>query len=48
MYVRAEAGDRRKRRWYALLAIFAFIEPARLILITLGVPPFLPRNFTPS
>ena len=48
MYVRAEAGDRRKLRWYALLAIFAFIEPAHLILMALGVPPFLPRNFTPS
>ncbi len=48
MYFRAERVERRKLRWYAPLAIFAFIVPVHLILIALGVPPFLPRNFTPS
>jgi hypothetical protein len=48
MYFRAESGDRKKLRWYAPLAIFAFIVPIHLILVALGVPPFLPRNFTPS
>jgi hypothetical protein len=48
MYFRAETGDRRQLRWYALLAIFAFIEPIHLVLRVLGVPPFLPPNFTPS
>ena len=48
MYFRSEVGERRKLRWYSLLAIFAFIEPVHLILMMLGVPPFLPRNFTPS
>jgi hypothetical protein len=48
MYIHAEAGDRRKLRWLALLAIFAFVEPAHLILMALGVPLFLPSSFTPS
>jgi hypothetical protein len=48
MYFRAEPADRRKLRWYAPLAIFAFIVPVHMILVALGVPPFLPRNFTPS
>lgn len=47
IYFRSETGDRRKLRWYAPLAIFAFIEPIHLVLISLGVT-FLPRNFTPS
>jgi hypothetical protein len=47
IYIRAESGDRRKLRWYAPFAIFAFIEPAHLILMALGVPPFLPRNLAP-
>jgi hypothetical protein len=48
IYFRAEPGDRSRLRWYAPLAIFAFIVPVHLILMALGVPPFLPRNFTPS
>src|SRR5580658_8217648 len=48
IYARAEAGDRRKLRWYLPLSVFAFIEPAHWILLALGVPPFLPSNFTPS
>lgn len=48
MYFRTEPEDRRKLRWYAPLAIFAFIVPVHLILLALGVPPFLPRNFTPG
>jgi hypothetical protein len=48
IYFRAEQGDRRKLRWFAPLAMFAFIVPVHLILRALGVPPFLPSNFTPG
>lgn len=48
IYIRSDARDRRQLRWLALLVIFAFIEPAHLILKALGMPPFLPPNFTPS
>ena len=48
MYIRTQASHRGRLRWLALLVIFAFIEPAHLILLALGVPPFLPRNFSPS
>ena len=48
MYFRAEPRDRRKLLWYAPLAIFAFIVPVHMIILALGVPPFLPPNFTPS
>ena len=47
-YIRAEVRDRKRLRWLAILVILAFVYPAHLILIALGVPPFLPRDFTPS
>jgi len=48
LYWRTNRDERRTLRWLALLAIFAFVYPAHRILMALGVPPFLPHNFTPS
>ena len=48
LYRRTDTKGRKNLLWLGILVIFAFVEPAHLILMALGVPPFLPDNFTLS
>jgi hypothetical protein len=46
-YKGAETQDRRQLRWMALLAVFAFVLPAHIILTSLGMPSLSPAGLAP-
>lgn len=46
-YKGADTQDRRKLRWLVLLAVFAFVLPAHIILVSLGMPSLWPHGLAP-
>jgi hypothetical protein len=47
IFAKADVDGRRKLLWLCPLILFAFVVPVHLILLAIGVPPFLPRGFAP-